>query len=252
MGFGEAKCKLEMQLAGRAKMTGRECRHLLQINNASYPETVSLHDNKINELGQDNQFRILKNETISKCIALNLEAVREHAPTVVQWQDGNCIHMSVYDSSVQSRPLKMRCIVTFHIQNGQLDCQCGQNKYFCIHRAMALWFLNETNQLQSSITEVIENAEPYASSSDDVDSSNLPEKPAVFGNFVYPPQEINAITSMCTYLKNNKQIPVYIPQDIISISNESIPKAFLPVESLCHQCNMKLKGPFLFPKMLRF
>ena len=103
---GDAKCKLEMQLAGRAKMTGRECRHLLQINNASYPETVSLHDNTINELGQDNQFRSLNNETISKCIALNQEAVREHARTVVQWQDGPCIHMSVYDSSVQSRPLK--------------------------------------------------------------------------------------------------------------------------------------------------
>ena len=48
---GEAKCKLEMQLAGRAKLTGCECRYLLQINNASYPEIVSLYDNKINELG---------------------------------------------------------------------------------------------------------------------------------------------------------------------------------------------------------
>ena len=116
---------------------------------------------------------------------------------------------------------------------------------------MAQWFLNKTNQLQSSSTEVIENAEPYASSSDDVDSTNVPEKPAGFGNFVYPPQEIDAITSMCTYLKNNKQIPFYIAQDIISISNESIPKAFLPVESLCHQCNMKLTGPFLFSKNVK-
>ena len=81
---GDAMCKLEMQLAGRAKMTGRECRHLLQINNASHPDTVNLHDNKINELGQDNQFRILKYETISKCIVLNQGAVRECAPTVMQ------------------------------------------------------------------------------------------------------------------------------------------------------------------------
>ena len=36
----DPKCKLEMQLAGRAKMTGRECRHLLQINNASYPDRL--------------------------------------------------------------------------------------------------------------------------------------------------------------------------------------------------------------------
>ena len=159
--------------------------------------------------------------------------------------------MSVYDSSVQSRPVKMRCIATFHIQNGQLDCQCGQSKYFCIHQVMAVWFLNETNQLQSSITEVIENAEQYASSSDDVDSSNLPENPAVFGNFLYPPQEINAITSMCTYLTNDKQVPIYIPQDVISTSNESIPKAFLSAESLCHQCNIQLKGPLLFSKNVK-
>ena len=78
---------------------------------------------------------------------------------------------------------------------------------------MTVWFLHEINQLQSSVTEVIENTEPHASSSDDVDSSNLPENPAVFGNFVYSLQDINAITSVCTYFRNNKQIPVYIPQD---------------------------------------
>ena len=31
---GDLDCKMEMQVAGRARMAARECKHLLQVNNA--------------------------------------------------------------------------------------------------------------------------------------------------------------------------------------------------------------------------
>ena len=57
---GDINCKLEMQVASRAKMKGHECRHLLEVNNASYPDPIILLESKILELGQDNHFRVLK------------------------------------------------------------------------------------------------------------------------------------------------------------------------------------------------
>ena len=104
----DVKCTLELQLAGRGKMTATECRHLLLVNNASYPDRVNLSDDKILELGQDNRFKLLKNETIAKCIKVNRQAIETNAPTVVQWQDGNYVHMSSFDFNMQSIPVLMR------------------------------------------------------------------------------------------------------------------------------------------------
>ena len=70
---------------------------------------------------------MLKGESISQCIELNRQAIQEHVPTVVQWQDGNYVHTSVYNFTVQSTLVDTRCIVTFHVENGQLGCQCGKN-----------------------------------------------------------------------------------------------------------------------------
>ena len=124
--YRDLDCKMEMQVAGRAKMTGCECVHLLQVNNAQYPETVKLLDSKILELGQDNKVNILKNETIRKCMEMNSLAIEKNASTVVQWQDGNYVHMSIFDCNVQNRPVHMRCILSCNSKNGQLNCQCGQ------------------------------------------------------------------------------------------------------------------------------
>ena len=92
-------------------MTARECKHLLQVNNVSYSDRINLLDNKIHELGQDNQFKILKNETITECIEI---MVIQNVPTVVQWQDGNYVHISIFDFNIQSRPVLMRRIVSFN------------------------------------------------------------------------------------------------------------------------------------------
>ena len=49
-------------------------------------------------------------------------------------------------------------------------------------------------------------------------------------------------------LKKYKQIPVNFPQHLTSLSNESMPKVFIPIENQCHECKNKLKDPFLLSK----
>ena len=137
---------------------------------------------------------MLKSGTISKCIHLTRLNVLERAPTVVQW----------YEETTFTCLCMISSKVTFHMESGQLDCQCGENCYFCIHRLMVLWFFHQTDQLKSSIKEVNENMMPDHFTSDGDDNIPLPQKPMVFGEFIYPPEDSTVLSSMFTHLKNEK------------------------------------------------
>ena len=249
-----------MQVASRAKMPGRECKHVRQVNNASYPDRVILLEARISELGEENHFKVLKNETIINCIDINRLAMKINAPAVVEWQDGNDLHLSVLEDNINNRPVQMRCIVSYTKKDGKLNCQCTKQHYFCIHRAMALypmyisayigpWFLYQTNQLHSSIKEEVQgNTDEGSLSSDDECNEPGPQKRLIFGDFLYPPQDSITLHRMCDYLKTKKQIPVDIPEDVCGISLDSIPKAFIPTETKCDECKEKVRGPFLVSK----
>ena len=155
--------------------------------------------------------------------------------------------MSVLDDNINCRPVQMRCIVSFTRQNGRTTCQCNKRHYFCIHRAMGLWFLYQTNQVQSSLTEEV-NTELGDLSSDDECNAPEPQTSMIFGDLVVPPQDNSTLGKMCTYLRTDKHIPVDIPHSVTSISIDNIPKAFIPIENRCHECDQKLKSPLLLLK----
>ena len=114
---------------------------------------------------------------------------------------------------------------------------------------MGLWFLNQTNQLQSSGNDVYESMETEDDfSSDEEDNVSRPPKPSTFGNYVYPPRESSVLIRMCNYLKTCKKIHVAIPKILTSMSIERIPKAVIPIENQCHECSLNLEGPFLLLK----
>ena len=228
---GDLKCKVEMKLASRAKMTGRECRHLLQVDNASFLDRPIRIDARISEVGQENCYKLLKSETIMKCIEVNKQAMQINASAVVQWQEGKYVHMLVIDDNKNSRPVQMRSIVSFNRQNGRIDRQCNTKRYICIHRAMGLWFLYQTNQLLSSLKEEAnDDTELGDLSSDDECNAPEPQTRMIFGDLVYPPQDSSTFYKMCNYLITKKQIPVDIPSNLTSISIDSIPKAFIPID----------------------
>ena len=108
-------------------MTGRECRYLLQVYNVSSLDRRLLIDARMCDIRLENHYKLLTNETRNMCIELNRQAVQINAPAVVQWQDGNYVHMSgIADNN--SSPVQMRCIVSFNCQNGQIDFQCNTQR----------------------------------------------------------------------------------------------------------------------------
>ena len=114
---------------------------------------------------------------------------------------------------------------------------------------MGLWFLYQTYQLLSSIKEEDNDDTVLGDlSSDDGCNAPKPQKRMIFGNLVYPPYDSSTLYKMCNYLITQKQIPVDIPHNLTSISIDSIPKAFIPIENRCNECDQKLKGPLLLPK----
>ena len=140
---------------------------------------------------------------------INSLAIEKNAPTIVQWQDGTYVHISIFNYDAQSRPVHMRCTLSCNSKNGQLNCQCGQQNYFCIHRAVGLWFFHQTNQLTSPTNNSTDNEVVADTYSDDEDNPSEPSKANSFGNFVYPPEDGNGVSKMCYYLQKQANPSTY-------------------------------------------
>ena len=79
-------CRDEMEIASRSGMKGRECQNLSIVNNAFYPPDVQLDISKLNELSASGVFKVLKNETIQRCIAHKDLAENDCPAPVVEWR----------------------------------------------------------------------------------------------------------------------------------------------------------------------
>ena len=134
-------CRDLMIMAARSEMTGRECVHLMQVNNAFFPVQVELDQRKLKELPETEKYKVLTEETVVDCIKKNSAAIFHDSPLVVEWDDVNFIHLSIFDGKYMNFPALSRYVVTYQKETGQLDCRCHPSKYFCIHKSIALWYL---------------------------------------------------------------------------------------------------------------
>ncbi len=50
------RCRHEMRISARSGMQGRECTHLLLVNNALYPELIHLNNDALYELTEGGKF----------------------------------------------------------------------------------------------------------------------------------------------------------------------------------------------------
>ena len=57
-----------MEIAARSNMNGRECSHLLEVNNAYFPKYVQQQVESLRELGAGEKYKSFKDETVDKCI----------------------------------------------------------------------------------------------------------------------------------------------------------------------------------------
>ena len=112
--YEDERCREEMATAVRSGMNGRECSHLMLVNNAFYPQPFTLNEGKLFELASNEKYRVLSEETVNTCIELKHGCDFYNHPLVVAWEDQNHIHLSVYNSKYMHIPIRSRCIVSYN------------------------------------------------------------------------------------------------------------------------------------------
>ena len=243
-----ASCRTQMEIAERSGMRGRECSHLLLVNDASYPPEMMLDEDTLNELSASNKFRLLKPETVENCLRQHEMAIQNDSPPVVEWEEDNHIHLSVYDGSKHKFfPVRTRCIVTYNKSKQQLDCRCGLNRCFCLHKAMAVWYLYQTERVGNPIDVGGEmDSEHESVSADEYNSDSVKEHgpDEELDTIMYPPDSEDAAIRMINYMKTHKRI-LFPPLDWHkTLDPKELPVCYKPTELHCHECKDTLSGPF--------
>ena len=159
----QKKCTVTLTLVSPAKeifaWTIYMCRHLGQVvaANTSFPEPVVLLEEILDSLGPgDKSFdEILKVETIKNCKELNTTSLKNNITAVVSMDAENFTHLLVYHGK-KHYSARLKCfIVMFTKETCLLHCRCCDRKINCIHKAMAMWFLKQTEQLSRHWSQTI-------------------------------------------------------------------------------------------------
>ena len=238
-------CRIEMDIARRSDMTGRECPHLLQVNDAFFPEELELDDLALYELGASRKYKVLKDETVDKCSSQKVAAAADNAAAVIEWEEGNHIHLSIFDGKHSNNPVKMRYIVTFSKKDSRLVCRCRLSRCFCLHKAMALWYLHQTKRINNSAA-IDERPDSSESSDENINNENDNKDASSerLESIIYPPASSRSALQMIQYMKANKRIPFPPPDNFRKINHEELPIAYKPTEVNCHECKRILSGPY--------
>eukprot|EP00795_Rhopilema_esculentum_P004137 gene4136-20321_t len=235
-------CRDEMSIAARSGMKGRECQHLLLVNNALFPESLQLDVEFLRNLGNQQGKNVLKANTIESCIDKQEEALANQAQFVVEWDDTNHLHLSIYDGTFTRFLVKSRLVVTYKKLENRLDCRCRLTRVFCLHKAIALWYLHQTNKLSSDSVDLSTTSDKCESNSgeslvnDAVLNYNLDK-------MIYPPEEEDTILKMVDYMKRFKKVPFPLPNDAKAIKKEKLLIVYKPKENDCYRCGSNLDGP---------
>ena len=152
-------CMNYMSMCAKSGLRNELCRHLGQVvaANTSFPEPAVLLDEILDSLGPgDESFdKILKVETIEKCKELNTISFKNNITPVVSMDAESFLYLSVYNGKRHYCAPLNHFIVMFTKKASLLDCRCCNRKINCIYKAMAIWFLKQTDQLSRPWSQAI-------------------------------------------------------------------------------------------------
>ena len=107
----------------------------------------------------------------------------------------NFTYLSVYHGKKHYSARLKRFIVMFTKETCLLDCRCCDRKINCIHKAMAMWFLKQTEQLSRPWSQTI--------GVNQTDNHELMTKNCE--SPLYPPIDEELLLRMIKYLHNSKK-----------------------------------------------
>ena len=141
-------CMEFMEICGKSGLGYEMREHLNMVENlnALFPETIMLSENVLESLsnGSNVETRCLKPETIEKCKEINNLAIAKEKWPIVAFDNEDNVHMSVFTSKVHHNA-RLKCFAgTYYKTDKILDCGCCTRKIICVHKAMSIWFLEQT------------------------------------------------------------------------------------------------------------
>lgn len=219
------QCMTSIKVARNSNFKSFQCEHLKRVESCvKSPPNVSLTNTSLEQLATGEHTKLISPNTITNVNRLLNEANSIGVPLIVKYpsKEGNRYqHFSIFNDKKDYYARLGRCVVTFDSKDATLDCGCCRQNRSCVHKAICLWFLKETN---------------------DVPNVQLDAEDPCIVDVVYPPKEARTIKAMCQYIRGNKTIPWPIPSAYMKVS-ESSHMDFIPSEKLCHICNTQLSPP---------
>ena len=107
-------------------------------------------------LGDELFDKILKVGTIEKCEELNSTSLKNNIMPVASVGTENFTYLSVYHGK-KHYSARLKRFIMFTKETCLLGCKCCNRKINCIHKAMAMCFLKETEQLSRPWSQTIVN-----------------------------------------------------------------------------------------------
>ena len=144
----------------------------------------------------------------------------------------NFTYLSVYHDKKHCAARIKRFIVMFTKETCLLDCGCCNRKINCIHKAMPMWFLKQTEQLSRPWSKTIEVNQ----------TDNCELMPKTCESLFYPPMDEEPLLPMIKYLHNFKKYDID-PLGNFKVFESKIPSNIAPKVSVCIDCQTPLSNP---------
>ena len=237
--FCEEKfCMEYMAICSNSGLKNALCDHLEEVNERAinFPTKVVLDENVLYSMASNREDGecILKDATITLCCELNSLAVANECVPVVPFENNRFLHLSVFSDKVHYKANLRRFVVSYDTESGTLDCGCCVRKTSCVHKAMSLWFLKQTDCLAS-----VEEFEDVPAGVDNP-CTKIDEKEGV-SSTIYPPYDDIILEKMMKYLHEFKRYNDI--QKYRLFNKAQIPLHIMPTETICRDCNSRLSKP---------
>ena len=130
--------------------------------------------------------------------------------------------------------------MTFNKNTEHLDCRCRLSWYFCLHKALAIWYLYQRRVIKGNTSTKIDlSHDGGIQNGDEINSSETTSEKTP-----YPPYSEKSLDKMMIYWLACKQVPFPIPNDYLIYNKDLFPKVFYPNEVICQDCENLLSGPY--------
>ena len=145
--------------------------------------------------------------------------------------------MSVFTSKTHYNAKLKRFAVTYNKIDKTLDYGCCTRKIICLHKAMSIWFLEQTHVITHSN---LGNASPEVTKKVCYDKTKNGNEEC---NIVYSPLNETILVEMIVFIRDQQFYKSESIKDRNAFKKEIVQQNLIPLQEKYHSCNATLSNP---------